>query len=379
MTAAHARFLDLAAGAPAFPLEPAEARELQAHLRACPECAGRVARLRADSAAIGRADPAVSPRLHDRIREVAVTPPRSGPSALGLVVILVLLAVATVGASIGVGAFLAARPGPTAPALLDRAGDTVRWHTDVVDLAAAEFWIDANDLRFTGVASPNLHSDAVSLTDWTLEVSWTEQGVDQRLFLYFEADQAAWWIREVRVRDGRSFRDADWATFPAGPYAKTPLGAVFDGDLDLAGASAPGPVRLRLDGLRIAVRPDDKVTEPIIGGGIVLRENADPAVDGNPFEARGPLYCSGILQLAPQAAEVRLLTLGYRLSWRWEYSTGYNTGYAEAHERAPATGWISHTAVGSSGELIVFVEDPANPSWQGGPPGLPTDCPTPAP
>jgi hypothetical protein len=377
MSVAHARFLDLAAGAPAFPLEPAEARELQAHLRACPDCAGRAARLRADSAAIGRADPAVSPRLHDRIREVAVTPPRSGPSALGLVVILVLLAAATVGASIGVGAFLAARPAATSGPLADRAGDVVRWRTDVVDLAATGFSIDANGLRFAGVASPTLVSDATSLTDWTLEATWTEQGREQRLYLYFEADLAAWWIREVGVRDGRPLRDAEWATFPVGPYAKTPLGAVFEGDLDLAGTSATGPVHLRLDGLRIAVRPDDQITTPI-GGGIVLTENANPAVDGNPFEAGGPLYCSGILQLAPQAAEVRLLTLGYRLSWRWEYSTGTNTGYAEARDRAPATGWITGTAVGSSGELIVFVADPARPF--GGPPrDLPADCPTPAP
>jgi hypothetical protein len=379
MTATHGRFLDLAAGAPAFPLEPAEALELQAHLRACPDCAGRVTRLQADSAAIGHADPAVSPRLHDRIREVAVTPPRSGPSALGLVVILVLLATVTVGASIGVGAFLAARPAPTSGPLAGRPGDVVRWHTDVVDLAAAEFWIDANDLRFTGAPSVDVRSDPGSLTSWTLETAWMEHGREQRLFLYFAADESAWWIDEVRVYDGTDAAPGkqQWTTFPRGPWARTALGATFEGDLDLQAPSATGPVRLHLGGLRIAVRPDDQITTPI-GGGIVLTENGNPAVDGNPFEERGRLRCSGILQLPPQAAEARLLALGYRLSWRWEYSTGSNTGYAEARERAPATGWITGTAVGSSGELIVFVADPSRPF--GGPPrDLPADCPTPAP
>lgn len=376
-TATHARFLDLAAAVPAFPLEPAEGRELEGHLRACPDCAGRVARLRADCAAIGRADPAVSPRLHDRIREVAVTPPRSGPSALGILVVLVLAAVATVGAAVGVGSFLAAKPVPTDPVLTVEAGDTVRWRTDVVDLAATGLAIDANGLQFAGVASPRLSSDPGTPTDWTLEASWTEHGREQRLFLYFAADGSSWWIREVRVRDGAAGGEADWARFPAGPFAKTPLGAPYQGSLDLQGTSATGPVRLRLDGLRIAVRPDDHVTRPIAGG-IALVENGNPATNGNPFEEGGRLRCSGILQLTPVEAEARLLALGYALSWRWEYATGGNTGFAEVRERAPATGWITGTAIGTAGELIVFVADPQRPF--GGPPrDLAPECASPTP
>jgi hypothetical protein len=370
---AHARALDLAGAAPAFRLAPAEERELTAHLRGCPDCARCVAGLRADAFAIGRLDPPLSAQLHDRIREVAVTTPRRGPSALGIVVIVALLAVGAVGASIGVGAWLSATPAPKP--LVDEPGDVIHWSTDVVELAAKEFYIDAGQLRFTGTPSAQVDSDPGTLEAWTLEVSWPEQGREQRLYLYFGADDSSWWIDEVRVYDGAPGRNAKWATFPGGPWARTPLGRVFDGDLDIAGTSATGPVKLHLGGLRIAVRPDDHVTAPI-GGGIRLQELPNDA--GNPFRPGGALHCSGILQLTPLEAEARLLALGYALSWRWQYSTGANTGYAEIRDRAPETGWITDAGVGSSGELIVFVADPARPF--GGPArDLPEDCSAPSP
>ena len=40
--------------------------------------------------------------------------------------------------------------------------------------------------------------------------------------------------------------------------------------------------------------------------------------------------------------------------------------------RAPETGFISDTAVGTSGELIVFVQDPVAPF--GDPAARPNDC-----
>jgi hypothetical protein len=55
--------------------------------------------------------------------------------------------------------------------------------------------------------------------------------------------------------------------------------------------------------------------------------------------------------------------------------TGPNTGYADLRLRAPATGWISSTALGSAGELIIFVEDPARPMSD--PIAFPADCPPP--
>jgi len=140
----HARALDLAGAAPAFRLDADESRELAAHLRACPDCARAAARMRTDAAALGAIDPAVSPRLHDRLQEVAVSAPRTRPSALGIVLAFVLLAAGVVGASLGVGALVAPRvPVASSPVLAAEAGDVLSWSTDVAQLRAGSFAIEA--------------------------------------------------------------------------------------------------------------------------------------------------------------------------------------------------------------------------------------------
>lgn len=370
----HERALDVAALATAFRPADDEAAELASHLAVCEACTRRVARMRSDLAALGRIDPPVSPRLHDRIREAAVTQPRSGPSLAGIVILFALLAVALVGASIGVGALQGTRlpVSPEAAQMLpDDPNDTVRWHTDTVDLAAHSFWIDANGLRFSGVAKPELNSDPGDATRWTLEVGWQEHGRNQRLNLDFGADDTAWWLDAISAYDG-SAKEPTWAamdlrTIQPRP-ATTPLGAVFSGDLDFNDIpSATGPVDIHLGGVRILSHRPDLVND--LPGSRKLKGDAE-----NPFNPGGALHCSGILQLPPQAAEVRLLALGYALSWRLERQTGSNTGFSEAAPRAPSTGFISDTAVGTSGELIVFVEDPAAPFGDAA--ALPPDCAT---
>lgn len=378
---AHARALDLAGFAPAFAPESADASDLQAHLRACPDCRGRVARMRADLAAIGAANPAVSPRLHDRIREAAVSRPRSGVGAIGVLAILALLAVGVVGASIGVGAYLN-RPQdllpPKDPRVAVSADDAVSWRTDVVAMAAKEFAIQANGLTFGGVPGVDLQSDPGDLDRWTLEARWAEHGREQRMNLYFKGDVASWWIDGIQVYDGAAAGAGkqDWVAFAGGPWAKTPRGSAFEGDINVLAATGTGPVAVHLGDVRIAVQPQDNVTEPI-GGGITLKELPDDA--GNPARPGGALYCSGILALPPQQAELRLLAMGYKLSWRWQYVTsrfkGGATGYAEALARAPQTGYISDAAVGSDGELIVFVEDPTRPMNRERWPARPSGCP----
>ena len=361
----HAAALDLAAAAPAFPLSSAEARDLREHLRDCPDCSRRAARMRTDLAALGRIDPAVSPRLHDRIREIAVTQPRRGPSPLGLIAVLGLLALGVVGASAGIIALASPRPVPVqaaVPVLPTDPDDQIDWRTDVVALAARQFSIEADGRTFRGVTRPSLISDPGDPTRWTFEATWLEQGREQRLFLYFAADDAAWWLDEVRTYDGAA-ESPKWATFAQPrPHAlmRTALGQAFSGDVTLEGTSATGDVTLHLDGVRVAVSPKDNVTEPIGETRKVLRENGNPAVDGDPFGPGGPLVGSCILQMTPSAAELILQVKGYATSWRWVTRTSESMGESEPLAHAPSSGFISGTAVGSQGELILFVDNPAS-------------------
>jgi hypothetical protein len=220
MTAAmtsHEEALAIAAATPPFRADPAEERELRDHLRACPDCAQRVARMRADLDAIGRVDPAVSARLHDRITEVAVTPRRSGTGIAGLLLVFLLLSVGTIGAALGVGAL---------------------------------------------------------------------------------------------------------QSRPATPPAPAPV--------------QPGP-------------PD--VVAPANGG-----------IGTKPAQFGDELACTGILQQPPAIADVRLKSLGYKVDWRWQFATGPNTGQSQVVGGPPEEGYISGTAPGPVGTIVVFVEDPSNPS-----------------
>ena len=82
------------------------------------------------------------------------------------------------------------------------------------------------------------------------------------------------------------------------------------------------------------------------------------------------------MQTTPAQSERTLRTLGYRLSWRYQYSTGPGSGYSEKHLTAP-DGVITGSAVGPSGELIVFVAPPDDP--QNRLATFPSDCPSPTP
>lgn len=366
----HGRWLELAALRPAFSTRSSESAELDEHLATCEACSREAAALRADLALVARLE--VSPpttRLRERVREATAARERSGSSRTLVTIAAVgLVAAALVGATLGVGAFLAQQDSPLSQldandALKDK---RIRWSTEVVGLAADSVRIDANGTALnTETPLLKVDGDPGSLAYWTLEVTWIEAGLEQRLNLYFKADAQSWWIDEVRVYDNVG-PQPDWASFPQGPHFRTLLGQPFEGDIDLAGKGRNGPVRLQIAGAVLAVAPRPSFVQPP-GGGF--------AVTTDPFEPGQPLHCSGILQLSPQQAELALQSLGYRLSWRLQWSTGGNSGYSDLRLRAPE-GFINGSAVGSDGELIIFVADPARP-FGGGPAKFPSDCPPP--
>lgn len=372
----HRHWLELSALRPTFAPEPAEAADLESHLATCEACAREAAALRADMAVVARLDaPGPSARLRERVRSAAVAADHGrGSWNLATIAAVGLLAAALVGATVGIGGYLGQRPEPISqldpnepmlPSGLEN--KRILWTTKVVTLAADSFTIDTNGQTLHAETPAKVHSDPGSLTYWTLEVTWLEAGLEQRLNLYFQADETSWWVDEVRVYDSVG-PQPEWAGFPRGPHLRTPIGQPFTGDIDLLGMGRAGPARLRIDGAVLAVAPQPSFVEPP-GGGIVSKLD--------PFAPGGPLRCSGILQLSPRDAERVLQANGYRLSWRFEYSTGPNTGYAEKVLEAPFIGFISHTAIGSDGELIVFVEDPARPMSPIA--TFPPDCPLPSP
>jgi hypothetical protein len=363
---AHRQWLELAAITPAFSPASAEATELAGHLETCDACTREVAAMGVDLAEVRAVRAGGGGYLRGRIRAAAIDEP-VGFSPLVVVAILGLLLVAAVGATLTVGSLLFRSDTPLPPpdaAVPDLSAKPIAWQTEVVHLGA-----DALDLRANGKAlhaSTNqlkVDGDRGSLDYWTLELAWPEAGLEQRINLYFKSDGRSWWIDQVQAYDAVG-PQPKWAAFPRDRLAMTPLGQPFRGDLTVQGKGRAGPVDLHLENVVLSVTPQPSFVEPLGGGMVATRD---------PFAPGGELHCSGILQLTPILAEQELLARGYRLSWRFESSTGPNTGYAELRLHAPPVGWITSTAIGGDGELTVFVADPARPF--GGPPAtVPAEC-----
>jgi hypothetical protein len=248
----------------------------------------------------------------------------------------------------------------------------VSWRTDVVDLAADSLSIEASDLTFTSEgARVGVDSDPGGPDYWTLEAEWNEQGREQRLHLYFGSDGTDWWVDEIRTRDG--YDPAEWI-YAYGPFFKTPLGEAYEGDvrIDLLGEGRPGdegdrvPGVLTIKGLRLEVapRPLEQLFVAPPGGGVVATSD--------PFEPGGPLHCSDILLLDPRAAHERILEAGYRVSYRLSHPTKPAEVLLE-----PPEGMIEGSALGSYGEIVIFVRDPSLPVEPG--PTMPPECQAPSP
>jgi hypothetical protein len=334
---------------------------LEAHLRECPACSEFGTGLRSDATALRGLDFGAVPVA---VRaNVAIAAGRHGHGGTGR-----WAAMAAVGAilvvALGAAVFGAGGSTPPPPA---GGGNAVHWVTDVVDLHATDFWIEANGQRFTAIGTPvDVTSDPGDARDRTLEVTWREHGVEMRLNLYFSGDGASAWIDEIWVYDGKP--QGKWLTVK-GPFATVPLRTFWSGDLDIAFPVPVGtaPGRLHLSGVALRSIPFDGVNEPIGGAAVVLDESA------RPFAPGGPLHCLGILQMPPEKAEAGLSSLGYKLSWRLMTTTGQTTGNAEPMARAPNGVIIDEGLPGSSGELIMFVAPFTDPLAK--PLPAPTDCP----
>jgi hypothetical protein len=106
----------------------------------------------------------------------------------------------------------------------------VSWKTGVVSLEADNFYLIADRQTFYGdVETTEIHSDPGDADSCTLEIEWQENGVEMRLYLYFESDGVDWWSDEFRTYNGRE--DGDWIYY-TGEFFKSRLGTAFMGDFE---------------------------------------------------------------------------------------------------------------------------------------------------
>jgi hypothetical protein len=110
-------------------------------------------------------------------------------------------------------------------------GNTVHWATRAVTLEADDFSIVADGKIYLGTnQSLSVSSDFGNESYRTLEVRWQEYGLDMGLNLYFIADDADWWVNEIRTYNGQN--PAEWIYY-TGQFFGSPRGKAWTGSIDL--------------------------------------------------------------------------------------------------------------------------------------------------
>ena len=136
------------------------------------------------------------------------------------------------------------------------AANPVDWQTSTVTLTASDFWIVADGHRYDGALRiGDTHSDPGSASYTTLELTWSENDREMRLYIYLSADASGWWSNEMRTYNGQppyldsQTPSADWLYY-RGTFFRSPSGTAFRGDLDLTNeALDPFRGELHLHGL----------------------------------------------------------------------------------------------------------------------------------
>ena len=251
-----------------------------------------------------------------------------------------------------------APPGPTAEA----AGSAVEWDSGSVRLEADSFELRTGDQVFHGSGPAEVHSDPGDPEYRTLEVTWHELGVEQRLNLYFGADASDWWLTEVRTYDG--FEDGDWINYahvgePSAQMLRTPRGSTYVGDVRFLGRGrVPGELIIR--GLELtAFTPG---SGPAAYSGCRRPVPPEQVDEVRPTDVGQPLYESGYRDMSAAEVESLLTDLGLCFEFRYSYPTGPEVdgtqeGYSERWCTAPPDGRVDDALYGGQGEIVVFVED----------------------
>lgn len=75
---------------------------------------------------------------------------------------------------------------------------------------------------------PGLNSNGLHYM--TLEVTWFENDIEMRMFIYLYSDGKRWWSNEIRVYNGQAQPNTDWVYF-YGKFFDTPVGQSFNQSL----------------------------------------------------------------------------------------------------------------------------------------------------
>lgn len=157
------------------------------------------------------------------------------------------LAAAAVAAFTVGGLVVATRPPQDPPPAVADQFAAIDWSTENVTFTASAFSIDVGQQTFTtSGASVDFGSDPGRSDYQTLEVTWMENDVEMRWYVYFTSDGTDWWADEFRTYDGNA--DGEWITF-TGEFFRSPLGSPFFGDIDLNASERGLTSRLRVEGM----------------------------------------------------------------------------------------------------------------------------------
>ena len=138
---------------------------------------------------------------------------------------------------------------PRDPSMAGSGHPAHSWRTQLAVLEADDLAIEVAGRAFSPPADAAVHSDPGSSTYRTLEMSWHDAAVEMRLYVYFAADDASWWVSAVRTYDGTA--PGDWIYYVT-PRIGAALGQTWAGDVDVVGVGLHGIGRLRMSGLRLS-------------------------------------------------------------------------------------------------------------------------------
>ncbi|CAE7229491.1 unnamed protein product, partial [Symbiodinium sp. KB8] len=115
-----------------------------------------------------------------------------------------------------------------------------RFVTPTVHLDAAQVEVVTPAGTFSPGADVIVHGDPGMPEEYTtLELTWFDDEVEQRIFIYFVSDGVTWWADEIRTYDGTT--DPEWfEPVATGRFFETPLGETFTGDVELPNLNVTG-------------------------------------------------------------------------------------------------------------------------------------------